>query len=98
QRARHVAALPDNRVAARAVLREQGLALREAAELRFRPRDRRAAEARDVGDEGPDLAIVEHEGLPARLQAEVTERHVAGAEVEIRGKSAHALQRRRDPG
>src|SRR5437763_6360833 len=98
QRARHVAALPDNLVAARAVLREEGLALREAAELGLRLRDRRAAEACDIGDEGPALNIAEREGFPAGLRAEVAERHVAGAEVEISGESAHALQRRRDPG
>src|SRR6185437_17021428 len=90
-------ALRQDLVTAGAVLGEQREALRDVTERRFRLGDRGAAEARDVGHERANLVVAEEERLPARLEADVTERHVARAEVEVRRERANTLQRRPDP-
>src|SRR5207302_10970812 len=67
ERARDDSALRDDLVTTGAVLREQLQTLRDVPDLRLRPRDRRPAEARDVGDERADLVVAQEDRLPATL-------------------------------
>src|SRR3954463_7666038 len=94
---RHIAATGDDLVAARAVVGEERLSLRDAAALRPRIRYSGAlAERRDVPDERLDLPLGEEQPAAARLDAVPLERHVARAEVEVGRERADAAKRRAD--
>src|SRR5438094_764805 len=55
------------------------------------------AERGDIGDQPLQLPLVEDDRLAPRLQADVLQRHVARAQVEVGRQRADALQRRRQP-
>src|SRR6185503_6879184 len=94
-----VTTLGHDLVAAGAALGEEVVALREAAALGMRRGDRRAGpEGCDVGRQRLDLALGEEDVAAARLHADVRERHVARAQVEVGSERADADQRRADPG
>src|SRR5579862_502865 len=95
ERSRHDAPLRDDLMAAGAVFREELKSLRQVPLLRVRRRDGRAlAERGDVGDERADLTLREQHARTARLEADLVQRHVAGAKVEVGGERADAAQRR----
>src|SRR5438034_4704725 len=87
-------ALGDDLVAACAVLSKELQSRGERPALGMRRRNGGArAERRHVGDESADLLIREQDLVTPRLLVRIVERHVAGAQVEVRGERAHALQR-----
>src|SRR5207302_7756545 len=78
-----------------AVAREQRQPVREAAPFRMRPGDLRPrAQRRDIGDERTGLAVREEHAAAAWLHARARDRHVAGAEVEVRRDRADPSQLR----
>ena len=88
------AALRGDLVAAGAVLGEEPEPLADAAALRIRLRNRRAAERADVLHQRPELVVGERRALAHGLLVRLIDRHVARRQVEVRGLRADSLQRR----